>query len=193
MDSFICFNRESLDKHCQIPCWYCQKRCINCFAITDQGRFCSTLCEEKQNSSPFVLNGLPEGLTVNRSLQLGSGINMVTLPEGHRHLLHTSGSINTKEGEVASELTIVLCADNTEKVYTLLHDYKPKKNFIANVAFYISSDDFSIGNLLCSSDIAIEIYMSQIKSHIYNIPEGIKYALEKRGYKDMASLLQQAW
>ena len=116
----------------------------------------------------------------------------MTLPEGHRHLLHTSGSINTREGEVSSELTIVLCLDDNEKVYALLHDYMPQKNFIANIAFYISTEDFSVEGLLCNGDVAAELYMGQIKSQIYNIPDGIKSALERRGYTDITSLLHRA-
>ena len=150
------------------------------------------MCQEKQKSSPFVLNSLPEGFTVNRSLPQELGISMVTLPEGHCHLLHTSGSINTLIGEVASELTIILCVDENGRVYTILHDYMPQKNFIANIAFYVSTEDFSVESLLCSGDVAAELYMSQIKSQIYNIPDGIKSALQRRGYTDMASLLQHA-
>jgi len=139
-----------------------------------------------------VLNSLPEGFSVNRNLPQGSGVNTVTLPAGHRHLLHTGGSINTREGEVASELTIILCVDENERVYTMLHDYKPQKNCIANIAFYVSTKDFSVEGLLCSGDVAAELFMSQIKSQIYNIPDGIKSALQRRGYSDMASLLHRA-
>ena len=88
---------------------------------------------------------------------------------------------------------MILCVEeSTRKVYVIFQDYKPQKNRLANVAFYISTDDFSIGELLCKNDVAGEIFLSQLKSQLYNIPSGIKWALERRGFTDMNLFLQNA-
>lgn len=184
--------REIFDKRCDVPCWYCRDKCKRCFALTKEGEFCSSICEEKRKPSPITFTSLPDGFTIKRAFDK-SERSSVTLPEGHCHLLHTNGSTCTPEGQMVSDLTMILCIEeSTGKVYVLFQDYKPQRNRLANVAFYISIDDFSVENLLCKDDAAGEIFLSQLKSQLYNIPFGIKSALERRGFTDMNSFLQSA-
>ena len=165
---------------------------MKCFAPTKQGEFCSDACEEKHKPYPIVFTSLPDGLIVKRALDKSES-STVILPDGHCHLLHTNGSSCTPEGQLVSDLTMILCTEeSTGKVYVVFQDYKPRKNCLANVAFYISTDDLSIGDLLCKDDVAGEIFLSQLKSQLYNIPSGIKSALERRGFSDMNLFLQNA-
>jgi len=165
---------------------------VKCFTPTKQGDFCSDACKEKHKPSLIIFTSLPDGFTVNRAFDK-SEHSSVNLPEGHRYLLHTNGSSCTPRGQVVSELTIILCTEeNTGKVYVLFQDYKPQKNRLATIAFYISIDDFSIEDLLHKDDVPGEIFLSQLKSQLYNIPSGIKLALERRGFTDMNSFLQSA-
>lgn len=163
---------------------------MKCFATTKEGKFCSSACEEKHKPSLITFTSLPDGFIVKRAFDK-SEHSSVILPEGHRHLLHTNGSSCTPEGQVVSDLTMILCSEeSTGRVYVLFQDYKPQRNRLANVAFFISTVDFSIEDLLCKGDIAGEIFLSQLKSQLYNIPSGVKFALERRGFTDMSSFLQ---
>ena len=165
---------------------------MKCFAPTKEGEFCSNTCKEKHKPYPIIFTSLPDGLIVKRAFDK-SERSSVILPEGHHHLLHTNGSSCTPEGQLVSDLTMILCIEeSTGKVYVVFQNYMPQKNRLASVAFYISTDDLSIGDLLCKDDAAGEIFLSQLKSQLYNIPSGIKSALERRGFTDMNSLLQDA-
>ena len=142
--------------------------------------------------SPIIFNSLPDGFTIQRAFDK-SERSSVILPEGHRHLFHTNGSSCTPEGQVVSDLTMILCIEeSTRKVYVLFQDYKPQRNRLANVAFYISPDDFTVKDLLRKDDAAGEIFLGQLKSQLYNIPSGIKAGLERRGFTEMDSFLQSA-
>ena len=120
---------------------------------------------------------------------------MVILPPGHRHLLHTTGSSCNTAGELVSEMTIILCVADSDdssmkgRVYVLFQDYKPNRNRLANVAFFVSPDTFSIQGPLCENDLAGKIFVEQLKSPLFNIPSGIKETLRKSGFTDMDSLL----
>lgn len=184
--------REVFDRRCDFPCWYCQDRCMQCFAPASQGNFCSSTCQEKHNPFPIVFSSLPDGFIVKRAFDK-SERSTVILPEGHHHLLHTNGSSCNPQGQIVSDLTIILCTEeSTGKVYALFQDYKPQMNRLATIAFYISVDDFSIKDLLCKNDVAGEIFLSKLKSQLYNIPSGIKSAIERRGFTDMNSFLHTA-
>ena len=165
---------------------------MKCFAPIKEGEFCSNTCKENNKPSPITFTSLPDGFTIKRAFDK-SERSSVILPEGHRHLLHTNGSSCTPEGQLVSDLTMILCIEeSTGKVYVLFQDYKPQRNRLANVAFYISTVDFSIEGLLHEDDAAGEIFLSQLKSQLYNIPSGIKFAIERRGFTDMSSFLQSA-
>ena len=165
---------------------------MRCFLPTKLGEFCSNSCKEKHKPHPIIFTSLPDGLTVKRAFDQ-SERSSVILPEGHRHLLHTNGSCCNPEGQLVSDLTMILCLEESiGRVYVVFQDYKPQRNRLANIAFYISTDNLSIGDLLCKGDVPGEIFLSQLKSQLYNIPSGIKSALERRGFTDMNLFLQSA-
>ena len=184
------------DKRCDIPCWYCKDKCVNCFALSNEKKYCSDICQDMHdtNVSPHVFTSLSEGFIIKRSFKT-SECSIVTLPEGHRHLLHTTGSINTTDGKLVSELTMILCVDETTSVrtaYVLFQEYKPQRNRLANVGLLISTEDFSIKGPMCQNDIAGQIFVNQLKSPQYNISHGIKEALKRRGFTNMDSFLECA-
>ena len=162
---------------------------MKCFAPIKEGEFCSNACKENNKPSLITFTSLPDGFTIKRAFDKSEHSSII-LPEGHRHLLHTSGSSCTPEGQLVSDLTMILCIEeSTGKVYVLFQDYKPQRNRLANVAFCISTVDFSIEGLLREDDVAGEIFLSRLKSQLYNIPSGIKFAIERRGFTDMSSFL----
>lgn len=195
----FCFHRKFYDKRCEIPCWYCKGKCANCFTTcpADKSEYCSDACCETHKSSPHIFSSLPEGFVVNRSFKV-SECSLVTLPSGHRQLLHTAGSSSSPDGTIVSEMTIILCIgeENTypylpNRPYVLFQDYKPKRNRLANVGFFISPNDLSIQEPMCADDMAGQLFVDNLKSEMYNIPVGIKEALKRRGFADMSTFLQE--
>ena len=169
---------------------------MNCFALSNEEEYCSDVCRDmhETNVSPHVFSSLPKGFIIKRSFKTSES-SIFTLPQGHHHLLHTTGSINTKDGKLVSELTMILCVDETTSVrkpYILFHEYKPQRNRLANVGLLISTDDFSIKGPMCQDDIAGQIFVNQLKSPQYNISLGIKEALKRRGFTNMDSFLECA-
>ena len=192
-------HRKFYDKRCEIPCWYCKGKCANCFTTcpADKSEYCSDACREMHKSCPHVFSSLPEDFVVNRSFKV-SERSLVTLPSGHRQLLHTAGSSSSPDGTIVSEMTIILCIgeENTypylpNRPYVLFQDYKPKRNRLANVGFFISPNDLSIQEPMCADDMAGQLFVDQLKSEMYNIPVGIKEALRRRGFADMSTFLQE--
>ena len=124
--------------------------------------------------------------------------SQVTLPLGHRQLFHATGSSSRPDGTVVSEMTIILCIGDgnppytMDKPYIIFQDYKPFYNRLANVSFYISPVDLSIQEPVCSDDVAGHIFISQLSSKHYNVPEGLQEALKRRGFLNMTSFLQES-
>ena len=156
--------------------------------------YCSNQCRDKPKSPPHLFSSIPAGFVVNRSFQK-SIPSQVVLPQGHRQLFHTTGSSNRPDGTIVSETTIILCiGDGTPpyKPYVIFQDYKPLRNRLANVGFYISPDDLSIQEPMCVDDMAGHFFISQLNSAQYNIPEGIQEALKRRGFVNMTSFLRNS-
>lgn len=91
-------------------------------------------------------------------------------------------------------MTIMLCVNDTattlkRKFYVLFQEYKPQRNRLANVAFFISPESFAVEAPLCEDDLAGNVFIERLKSPLYNIPSGIEEALRRRGLKDLNSLL----
>lgn len=162
-----------------------------------KSEYCSDACREMHKSSPHVFSSLPEGFVVNRSFNV-SERTVVTLPRGHHELLHTAGSSSSPDGTIVSEMTIILCIgeENTypylpNRPYVLFQEYKPRRNRLANVGFFISPNDLSIQEPMCADDVAGQFFVDKLKSEMYNIPLGIKEALRRRGFADMNTFLQE--
>ena len=158
--------------------------------------YCSIACQiaanEAAESSMIIFNSLPEGFEISRSFKHDKS-SVFKLPCGHRHLLHTKTNMNTKDGKVASELTIILCINEVDEVYILFQDYKPQKKCIANIALFISTDDYSIKGPMREDDLASHVFVDNLKSSpLYNIPIGIKEALRRRGFASMDTFLQSS-
>lgn len=158
-------------------------------------KYCSDACKDKHKIAVRIFSSLPENLIIERSFD-ESVPSIVTFPPGHRDLLHTTGSSCNTNGELVSEMTIILCVIDDDiakgKVYALFQEYKPQMNRLANVAFYISLDSFTVEGPLCENDLAAQIFIDRLKSPHYNIPYGIKEALRIRGFKDLSSLLESS-
>ena len=121
--------------------------------------------------------------------------SLVILPNGHRCLFHAIGTASKPNGTVASEMTIILCMGDGsppyyDQPYVIFQHYNVVGNKLANVGFYVSPDDLSIQEPLCTDDVAAPIFISRLQSDC-NVPEGIEAALERRGFSSMAALLEQ--
>ncbi len=191
---FLCLFSRS-DKRCEIPCWYCKDKCASCFTITTHEKYCSDACQNKHKKYLRIFSSLPENFTMKRSFEEYEQ-SILTLPASHRYLIHTTGSSHNTNGELVSEMTIILCTIDDDvaarKLYVLFQEFKPQRNRLANVGFYVSPENCSVEDPLCAGDLAGKIFVDQLKSPLYNIPCGIKEALKQRGHKDMNSLLQSS-
>lgn len=181
------------DRQCDVPCWYCKDKCATCFATISEGeKYCNDTCrDEHKMLALHIFSSLPEKLLIERSFK-ESERSIVTLPPGHRYLIHTTGSSHNTDGQLASEMTIILCVNEKGRFYVLFQDYKPLRNRIANVAFYISPDSFALEGPLREDDLPGHVFIDKLKSPLYNIPSGIKEALRIRSLKDLSSLLKKS-
>lgn len=143
-----------------------------------------------------IFTSLPEKFLMERSFK-ESERSTVTLPPDHRYLFHTTGSSHNANAELVSEMTIILCVNDSAttsngKFYVLFQDYKPQRNRLANVAFYISADSLAVEGPLCEDDLPGHIFIDKLKSPLYNIPSGIKEALSRRNLEDLSSSLRKS-
>ena len=197
--SLIFINRKYVDKRCQPPCWYCRDKCTKCFKVCpiDTDLYCSDSCRDKPKSPPHLFSSLPDNFIVKRSFDK-SIPSQITLPLGHRQLFHATGSSSRPDGTIVSEMTIILCIGDgsppysMDKPYVIFQDYKPLYNRLANVSFYVSPVDLSIQEPVLSDDVAGHIFISQLRSKHYNVPEGLQEALKRRGFLNMTSFLQES-
>ena len=116
--------------------------------------------------------------------------SIVTFPENHSYILHTTHSSYTTDGQLVSEMTMIVCKNEKNRPYVIFQNYKLQKNRLANVAFFVSSEDCSVEGPVCADDVPGQLFIEQLKGSVFNVQLVLQETLKRRGFVKLDSLVR---
>jgi len=144
---FFYLRAKTVDIKCFPPCWFCESRCCVCLqpanittSINGESILhCSENCLKVIYQNPGIIHILPHGYKVVNN---PNGIDSsVTLPQGHRVILHVCRDYKRKSGRFGQYILFVCVnTDSCSMPYVLYHQFNSLRQL--TFGFYISQTSF---------------------------------------------------